>query len=221
MVTAEASKMDVWLNDHGALVDHPDVATPPSKDFYHLFVTRNEFVLRVWKIIPPTRGVGRSDPIEIKSSYEDFKHDDKFHSEVHRLAGTNMLDYLLKICDGKLDYMCRLPDNVLEKIVLNLELEDVGHMSRTNKQFREICNSCNVWEKIYRRCSETPITPELEQLAKEKSWKRLFFTNKLQLQMQLRRLKLHPGELPPPGGYAFITHQEEEQDTMTPLKEES
>lgn len=42
MVTAEASKMDVWLNDHGALVDHPDVATPPSKDFYHLFVTRNE-----------------------------------------------------------------------------------------------------------------------------------------------------------------------------------
>ncbi|OWF44656.1 F-box only protein 36-like [Mizuhopecten yessoensis] len=204
--------MDAWIDKHGALVDHPDVATPPSKDFYHIFVTRKEFILRVWKIVPPTRGGGRSDPFELKDDYADFKDDDKFHSEVQRLAGTNMLDYLTKIAEGELDYLPRLPKKVLTKIILNLQLEDVSHMSRVNKQFRELCNSCEIWENIYRRYSETPITPELEELAKDKSWKRLFFTNKLQLQMQLRRMKLNPEDLPPAGGYAFITHQEEEQE---------
>ncbi|XP_033760461.1 F-box only protein 36-like [Pecten maximus] len=205
--------MDVscWLNDHGALVDHPDVANPPSKDFYHIFVTPTQFVLRIWKIVPPTRGGGRSDPIEIKDTYEDFKDDDKFHSEIQRIAGNRMLDYLLQLREGHIDFLARLPERALKKILLNLELEDMSHMSRVNKHFRELCNCCEIWRQIYERSSEAPITPELEQLANEKSWKRLFFTNKLQLQVQLRRMRQNPDELPPPGGYAFITHQEEEQ----------
>ncbi|XP_060071254.1 F-box only protein 36-like [Ylistrum balloti] len=206
--------MDAWLNDNGALVEYPGVAIPPSKDFYHICVTPKEFVIHIWKIIPPHRGGGRSDPTVIKDSYEDFQDDNKFHSEVQRLAGSYMLDYLLRICDGHIDYLPRLPEKALKNIIHNLELEDLRHLSMVNKQFRELCNSCEVWKKIYHRCSETPITPELENLAKEKSWKRLFFTNKLQLQVQLRRMKQNQEELPPPGSYAFITHQEEEQETM-------
>ena len=49
----------------------------------------------------------------------------------------------------------------------------------------KLCHSCELWERIYRKYSETPITPELEMLAQEKGWRRLFFTNKLQLQVHV------------------------------------
>ncbi|XP_069104529.1 F-box only protein 36-like [Argopecten irradians] len=201
-----------WLDEHGALFDHPDVATAPSKDFFHIHVTPSQFILRVWKILPPHRG--SCDPYEIKDTYDEFRDDDKFHSEVQRLAGTNMVDYLMRLCEGHIDYLARLPDKALKTIIFNLNLEDISHLSRVNKHFKELCNSCEVWRTIYERSSEAPITPELEMLAKDKGWKRLFFTNKLQLQVQLRRMMQNPEQMPPSGGYAFITHQEEEQQEM-------
>ena len=49
----------------------------------------------------------------------------------------------------------------------------------------QLCNSNTVWEKIFRREVETPVTPELEALAEKEGWKQLFYTNKLQLQVDL------------------------------------
>jgi len=46
-----------------------------------------------------------------------------------------------------------------------------------------LCSGDGVWEKIFRREVETPVTPELEVLAEREGWKRLFYTNKLQLQV--------------------------------------
>lgn len=192
----------VWLNEHKALVDYTDVANAPSKDFYHVFVTPTQFIFRVWKIVPPTRADSHVPPYEFKNTYEEFKHDDRCQSEIVRLAGEPTLNYLLGIEEGRLDYICRIPREAQIRIILNLDLEDIQRLGRTCKMFRELCHSCELWERIYRRYSETPITPELEMLAAEKGWRRLFFTNKLQLQMQLRRLKKHEG------GHAFVTEME-------------
>jgi F-box protein 36 len=42
-----------------------------------------------------------------------------------------------------------------------------------------------LWEKIYSENSEMPISEELQSLAEAVGWKKLFFTNKLQLQVRL------------------------------------
>lgn len=57
-------------------------------------------------------------------------------------------------------------------------------------QITQICNSCDLWERMYRLHTETAVTPELEELAREKGWKKLFFTNKLQLQVSVFMLYL-------------------------------
>ncbi|XP_052103743.1 F-box only protein 36-like [Mytilus californianus] len=194
-----------WLNEHNALVDFGATANAPSKDFYHVFVTQKEIVLRLWKIVPPTRADSHTPPAEYRNSYKDFEFDDRCHSEIQRVAGEHTLDWLLAISRGHIDYLSRLPRDVLIKIILNLGLEDIGKLGRTSHQFKELCNSCDLWEQMYRLHTETAVTPELEDLAKEKGWKKLFFTNKLQLQLQLRRLKKHEMDHEPSKGHAFIT----------------
>lgn len=194
-----------WLNEHKALVDFGHVADAPSKDFYHIFVTPKDIVFRLWKIAPPTRADSHTPPAEYRNSYLDFQHDDRCHSEILRVAGQHTLDWLLAISKGHIDYLSRLPRDVLVRIALNLGLEDITKLGRTSHQFKEICNSCDLWEKMYRMHTETAVTPELEELARERGWKKLFFTNKLQLQLQLRRLKKHEMEMEPGRGHAFLT----------------
>nr|KAG5697914.1 hypothetical protein BaRGS_026852 [Batillaria attramentaria] len=62
-----------------------------------------------------------------------------------------------------------------------------------------IGKSNDLWEKLYKIHNKQPITQELLMLVDQKGWHDVFFTNKLQLQMQMRRL----GQ----GDYAFITQQ--------------
>ncbi|KAL3847327.1 hypothetical protein ACJMK2_018242 [Sinanodonta woodiana] len=202
-----------WLldKDHGAFVDFSDVAPAPCKDFFHVYVNDKQIIFRYWKIVPPTRADSKAPPIEMRNSYDDFLHDDRCHSEIQRLAGTSVLNYLKNIAHGQLDYLPRLPQNALLKIIFMLELEDILRLSRVSKQFRELCYSEELWLKIYRINSETPITPELEDLAKSQGWKRLFFTNKLQLQMQLRRQRRQHGH--GAHGQAFITSGSHKMDT--------
>ncbi|XP_048746986.1 F-box only protein 36-like [Ostrea edulis] len=193
----------VWLNEHHALVDYTDTAKAPSKDFFHVFVTPNQFIFRVWKIVPPTRADSHTPPYEYKDTFEEFKEDSACQSDIERLAGAPTLNFLLALVEeGKLDFICRMPRSVQIQIILNLDLEDIQRLGRTCRMFREVCDSCDLWKMIYHRYSETPITPELEQLALERGWRRLFFTNKLQLQMQLRRLQKHDGS------HAFVTEME-------------
>ncbi|XP_041349991.1 F-box only protein 36-like [Gigantopelta aegis] len=176
-----------WLNSEGALVDIAEVAPSPSKDFFHIFVTPNLFVYRLWKIIPPTRSDSNVAPTEIRDTWEDFKHDETLHSEITRTGGSSMLDYLINLSDGHIDYLPRLPKNVLLRIILMLDLEDIQRLRRVSKFFKKLCDGDELWEKIYRMNCETPITSDLKDLAEQHTWKRLFFTNKLQLQMHLRR----------------------------------
>ncbi|XP_060568592.1 F-box only protein 36-like isoform X2 [Ruditapes philippinarum] len=182
-----ACNLKPWLNPHHAIVEFSDSAQAPCKDFYHVFVTENEIIFRWWKIVPPTRADSHTPPQERRHTYEEFLEDDAVHSEIQRLAGDNVLQYLKRIAEGRIDFLMRMPDDVLKKILLCLDLEDMMRLGATCRQFRHLCNEDDVWEKIFRRTVETPVTSELETLAEKEGWKRLFYTNKLQLQVQLRR----------------------------------
>ncbi|KAK7484711.1 hypothetical protein BaRGS_00023996 [Batillaria attramentaria] len=188
-----------WLNEHGALVDYTDTARAPAKDFFQLFMTPSEVIYRMWKIVPPTRPENHPAPLEIRDTWEEFKHDERLHSEIQRVAGDRTVHYLMNIIEGHLDYLSRLPHDVLIKIMLMLDLESIAHLSMTCRLFREIGKSNDLWEKLYKIHNKQPITQELLMLVDQKGWHDVFFTNKLQLQMQMRRL----GQ----GDYAFITQQ--------------
>ncbi|KAL5004960.1 hypothetical protein ScPMuIL_018416 [Solemya velum] len=183
-----------WINEHKALVDFSDQAPSPCKDFYHVFVTPDEFHFRWWKIVPPTRADSCLPPFELKATYEDFLEDDRMHSEITRVAGENVINYLKNLAQGQLDYLPRLPQKALLKTLAYLDLEDIARLSQVSKQFKKLCCCDELWEKVYKMNSETPITTDLEQLAKCQGWKKLFFTNKLQLQVQLRRQTQRMGE---------------------------
>ncbi|PVD18803.1 hypothetical protein C0Q70_21356 [Pomacea canaliculata] len=67
--------------------------------------------------------------------------------------------------------------------------------------------SNEVWEKIYLIYNKQPLSQELLMLVELRGWREVFFTNKLQLQMQLRRLATK-------GETAFLT-QEPDDGTKT------
>ncbi|KAJ8309751.1 hypothetical protein KUTeg_011616 [Tegillarca granosa] len=199
-----------------ALVDMRGTATPPSKDFYQIFLRPDIIndqgklepgclILRVWKIVPPTRPEKKS-PAEYKDTFLEYIDDDKIQSEIQRCAGKHTADYITEMVEnGRIDYLDRLDKNIIFQIILHLDLEDIYRLGRVSKKFREYCNSCDLWEMIYRKYSQTPITQDLLMLAAERGWKKLFFTNKLQLQMQLLRIRKHEGST------AFMTQEEEGQ----------
>ena len=61
-----------------------------------------------------------------------------FVGEIQRVAGENTLDWLLAISKGHIDYLTRLPRDVLIRIVLHLGLEDITKLGRTSHQFKEV-----------------------------------------------------------------------------------
>lgn len=42
-----ATCSNVWLNEHGAIVEFSDTAIAPCKDFYHVFITPTEVIISV------------------------------------------------------------------------------------------------------------------------------------------------------------------------------
>lgn len=58
--------------------------------------------------------------------------------EVQRLAGDPTLQYLIRLAEGHIDYLCRMPDSVLENIICFLELEDIVRLGITSKRFRKV-----------------------------------------------------------------------------------
>ncbi|XP_074657463.1 F-box only protein 36-like isoform X2 [Tubulanus polymorphus] len=180
-------KQSIIPTEKGIIFEYSDVAPSPSRDFCQIIVSKEEVVFRWWKI--SSRNDARVAPGQVRETHEEFLDDDRTQSEIHRVFGKGMVDYVKNLCNGKIDYIARLPHKVLIHMLLHLDLEDISRLAQTCKQFRKLCNSDDLWERIYRTNSETPITAELTSLAEEQGWKKLFFTNKLQLQVQLRRKK--------------------------------
>ncbi|CAH8488381.1 unnamed protein product [Schistosoma turkestanicum] len=165
------------------------IAPSPSKDFYHLLITATKFKLRWWKITSRNDGA-KFHPGERIATYEEFEQDGRMQSEIFRVMGQKTLDYCLNICVGNLDYLVRIPNEILVKIIFYLNLEDVINLGTTSKYLNQICNDDSLWREIYFHTTLNQSSKPIEELAKLFGWKKLLFTSKLHLQMQLRRLTL-------------------------------
>ncbi|XP_014915979.1 F-box only protein 36b isoform X2 [Poecilia latipinna] len=171
---------------------------PPIKDYYHFFVTKSEIIWRWWKISP--RMVYRhTKPGEVKESLSDFLEDTDLQREVRVVFGDHVLEFTMALCEGRYNYLDRLSDSLLLRIINFLELEDVDQLGQTSRKFQQLCGSEEFWEQAMRRhcCS---ISDEVASLAKEIGWRTVFFTNKLHLQKLLsRRRKMSKEQHEGPG----------------------
>ncbi|KAM4605309.1 F-box only protein 36b [Polymixia lowei] len=157
----------------------------PNKDFYHLTVTKLYVIWRWWKISLRT-DCRNAKPGEFRGSHQDFLNDSRLQSQVSMVFGHRILQYTRALCQGRYDYLERLPDPMLLRILGYLELEDVGQLGRTSRRFRKLCGSEEFWEQAVRRRCDT-VSAEVSSLALEVGWRSIFFTSKLQLQKQISR----------------------------------
>ncbi|XP_077987982.1 F-box only protein 36-like [Glandiceps talaboti] len=185
----------------GVILDLTGQAPSPLKDFHQLQITQQEVIWRWWKI--SLRNDKKVAPGEVRESHDDFLYDDRTQSEVRRVFGERVLDYCKNICDGNIDYIVRLPKPLLFLLASYLEIEDVLSLAQTCKVFRDICSSDTLWEQIYTDHTDT-VTDEVRSLARDDGgWKQLFFTDKLRLQVKLRRKR--SAEAKSSGQQAFLT----------------
>ncbi|XP_060623801.2 F-box only protein 36 [Anolis sagrei] len=176
-------KMASLLSD--TLFEARGQAPAPSKDFYQLIVTKKEVIFRWWKISLRSE-YREARPGELRESHEDFLDDPSLQIQIAIIFGADTLDHTFNMCRGQFDFLVRLPDQLLMRIISYLELEDITRLSQVSHRFAALCNSDKLWEMVVQNLSGK-ITPEMRSLAQEVGWKQFFFTNKIQLQQQFRR----------------------------------
>ncbi|KAL3057016.1 hypothetical protein OYC64_007490 [Pagothenia borchgrevinki] len=160
------------LGDH--LFQFSDQGPPPSKDFFQLIVSRNEVILTSWTI-SVRLGCRGAAPKQQKISHHDFLHQKKLQREVKALFGDRILEHTKLLCQGKFDYLERLTDDILLKILANLELKDTTQLAQVSQRFREICDSEKFWEQTVRNgCAD--FTRDMEGIAGAMGWRKMFFT---------------------------------------------
>ena len=128
-------------------------------------------------------------PGEIKDSYEDFYNDEVAQREIWRIFGQPTLDYCINLVQGKFDWLVRLPPKVLIHILSYVSLDDIPQLSLVSKSIRQLCRDNDLWRIYYARHygRHTMENRDLIHLAERRGWRHVFFTNRLKLQMQLRR----------------------------------
>lgn len=167
-------------------------APSPSKDFHQLLVTENQVILRTWRIsirkdqryIPPSQ---RKVPLA------EFDEDMLLQTDISRIFGEDTLRLVHGIVCK--DWLARLPKNIVIHIASFLDLVDIARLGSVCRSLHKVCSSDELWEKIFLSHCDT-ITDETRALAQDVGWKKVFFTNKLQLRVQMRRRKeRHSAEL--------------------------
>ncbi|KAI5281414.1 F-Box Only Protein 36 [Manis pentadactyla] len=108
--------------------------------------------------------------------------------QIALIFGARIFDYICNLCKGKFDFLERLSDNLLLNIISYLDLEDIARLSQTSHRFGKLCKCDKLWEQIVQSACDH-ITPDMRALAEDVGWRQMFFTNKLQLQRQLRKRK--------------------------------
>ncbi|XP_006866855.1 PREDICTED: F-box only protein 36 [Chrysochloris asiatica] len=177
--------MASWLPD--TLFEIVGQGPAPSKDYYQLLVTRSQIIFRWWKI--SLRSEYRTaKPGEVKESHVDFLENSHLQVQVALIFGAKIIEYVLNLCQGKFDFLERLSDSLLLCIISYLDLEDIARLSQTSRKFAKLCMCDTLWEQIVQSACDT-ITPDMRALAEDIGWKEMFFTNRLQLQLQLHRRK--------------------------------
>lgn len=176
------------INKNGILFEFYGTAPSPSKDYGQILITIEQVIVRWWKIT--LRNIeGSIYPGEIKNSYEDFSNDELAQREITRIFGEQTLKYCLNFVSGYIDWFSHLPLNIQIKIFSYVNLDDIPQLSLVSKLFRRICRENELWKLFYIQQHGKNIleNQDLIHLAERRGWRQVFFTNRLKLQMELRR----------------------------------
>ncbi|XP_034723686.1 F-box only protein 36a isoform X2 [Etheostoma cragini] len=133
-----------------------------------------EVIWRSWEISVRHDARGAA-PKELKTSHSDFIHHKMLQQQVGAVFGERILEHTKSLCQGKFDYLERLPDDIMLQILSYLELKDTTLLAQASQRFRELCNSEKFWEQNVRnRCAE--FTCDMEGIGNCMGWRKMFFT---------------------------------------------
>lgn len=160
-------------------------APAPSKDYGQLEIDRDHLTLRWWRIC--LKNVeGSIYPREIRDNFDDFSNDEVAQREILRIFGPTTLNYVFNIVSGQIDWISRLPQPIQIQILSNLNLDDISRVSLVSKRFRFLSRQNELWKHFYFRQHSNP-SAELIRYGERRGWRRIFFTSRIKLQMELRR----------------------------------
>ncbi|XP_071353184.1 F-box only protein 36a [Trachinotus anak] len=147
---------------------------PPPKDFFQLVITKNEVIWRSWRISLQLNCRG-APPKELRTSHHEFLHQKMLQQHLGVVFGQRILEYTLALCQGKFDYLERLPDDIMLRIMSYLHLKETTLLAQVSQRFRKLCNSETFWEHTVRnRCAG--FTNDMEGIASAMGWRKTFFT---------------------------------------------
>ena len=110
--------------------------------------------------------------------------------EVKRVFGPDSFSRIESIVTGCRDFLTCLPERVMHKILLHLDLQSILNLSYTSRFMQKFCNADSLWKDLYSIHHAAP-TPDILELGKKLGWKKIFYMNKIQLQMELSRRRKH------------------------------
>ncbi|XP_069579527.1 F-box only protein 36a [Brachyistius frenatus] len=147
---------------------------PPAKDFFQLAITKNEIIWTSWKISLrlENRGI---PPKQMKITHHDFQQHKMLQKEVFTVFGQRILEYTISLCEGKYDYLERLSDEILCRILSYLQLSDTAVVAQVSQRFRKLCNSEMFWKQTVRTCS-AGFTRDMEDISNAMGWRTTYFT---------------------------------------------
>ncbi|GAA6221600.1 F-box only protein 36a [Lates japonicus] len=147
---------------------------PPPKDFFHLAVSKNEVIWRSWTISLRLDCRG-APPKELRTSHQDFLQHKRLQQQLGAVFGQRILEYTISLCQGKIDYLERLPDDIMLQIMSYLQLKEATLLAQVSHRFRKLCNSEKFWEHTVRnRCAG--FTSDMEDIGNAIGWRNIFFT---------------------------------------------
>ena len=176
------------IPSNGILFECYATAPSPSKDYGQIQIQLDKVIVRWWKITLRNTE-GSIYPCEIQNSFDDFPYDEIAHREITRIFGEKTFDYCREVIRGKIDWLSCLPLPIQIHICSYLNLDDIPRLACASKLFRSICRKNELWKLFYIEQHGRMVleNEHLIQLAQRRGWRRIFFTNRLKLQMELRR----------------------------------
>ena len=160
-------------------------APSPSKDFHQLVVNETDIIWRTWRVAirRDQRGL---PPTTRKIPWREFDDDTILQGDISHVFGEETLKHVHAVVYG--DWLIRLPPRVVVRIASFLDLIDIVHLGAVCRFTRKICASDLLWEKLFLAYCDT-VTDEIKISAKQNGWRNVFFSNKLELRVKLRKMK--------------------------------
>jgi len=62
----------------------------------------------------------------------------RFTGDIQLVFGNNALNYVIRLAQGQVDYLPRLSDQLLMRIIQYLALDDIARLALVSKQFNQV-----------------------------------------------------------------------------------